>query len=186
MHRVHSPANYDLFSILLHWVIAVLTLGLFVSGLWMVDLGYYDDWYYRAPWWHKSVGVVVVLLVLLRGIWSRLRQAPPTLHTQPAWQRGAARSVHMLMNLAIILLGISGYLIVTAKGAALSVFDWLRIPALFNDKGHWVDTAGAIHLWLGYLIIALAAVHALAALKHHFIDRDETLTRMLKLNKGEN
>jgi len=89
------------------------------------------------------------------------------------------------MNLAILALFISGYLMVTAKGDSLSVFDWFRLPALFTGKSDWVDTAGLIHLWTGYFIIALASVHALAAIKHHVIDKDATLKRMLGFKTGE-
>jgi cytochrome b561 len=89
------------------------------------------------------------------------------------------------MNLSILILFLSGYLIVTAKGDPLTVFDWFSIPALLTDQKGWSDWMGAVHLWAGWLIILLASLHALAALKHHFIDRDGTLKRMLAIKSGD-
>jgi cytochrome b561 len=186
MRSPDTPKHYDWFSILLHWSVAFITVALFVSGLWMVDLDYYHEWYYRAPWWHKSMGVLVVTLVLIRLVWSRWRSLPAQIGTIPHRQHLAAKFVHGLMNLCIVLLGLTGYLMVTAKGEPLEVFDWFQLPALVAGKAGWVDTAGVLHLWIAYVTIALAAGHALAALKHHFIDQDATLMRMLGFNKGDN
>lgn len=178
MPTQHTARRYDLFSVLLHWSIALFTIALFASGLWMVDLGYYDNWYYQAPWWHKGIGVITALLVALRWLWQIFRIKPAAIATTARWQRLMARFIHKLMNLAIILLFVSGYLMVTAKGDGLGVFNWFTIPALFNDQAGWSDLVGSLHLWIAWFIIALALLHALAALKHHFIDKDATLTRM--------
>ncbi|WP_438971503.1 cytochrome b, partial [Methylophaga sp.] len=123
MRLKNPPRRYDFFSITLHWSIAVFTIALFASGLWMVELGYYDDWYYQAPWWHKSIGIVTALLVVTRWFWTLLRLPPADITSTPLWQRLSAKLVHFMMNLAIIVLFISGYLMVTAKGDSLSVFD---------------------------------------------------------------
>lgn len=184
--RLKKPAaRYDFLSITLHWSVAAFTIALFASGLWMVDLGYYDDWYYQAPWWHKGIGFVTALLVILRWLWTLIRLTPEDIHTTPLWQRLTAKLVHSLMNLTVIALLISGYIMVTATGDSLSIFDWFSIPALFSDKSHWVDPAGLVHLGTAYFIIALAIFHALAAIKHHFIDKDVTLKRMLGIKTGE-
>jgi len=181
-----QPAKvYDVFSITLHWLVALFTIALFVSGLWMVDLGYYDDWYYKAPWWHTGIGAVTAFLVILRWCWTPFRNAPLAITSIPRWQHHIAKLVHTLMNLAIILLLITGYLVVTAKGDSLSVLDWFAIPALISIQSNTVSSAGLIHLYSAYLIIALAGLHALAAIKHHVIDKDATLMRMLGFNKGE-
>jgi cytochrome b561 len=177
--------RYDGFSVLLHWSIALFTIALFASGLWMVDLGYYDDWYYQAPWWHKGIGVITALLVIIRWVWQRFRNKPAELPSIPLWQRISAKAAHLLMNLAILLLFITGYLVVTAKGDPLGVFNWFSIPSLFKDQSGWAESAGLLHLWLGWFIIALASLHALAALKHHFIDKDATLKRMFAIPSGD-
>jgi cytochrome b561 len=182
----HTPRRYDGFSILLHWTIALFTIVLFASGIWMVDLGYYDDWYYEAPWWHKGIGVLTMMLVATRWIWQRVRTSPPRILSIADWQHYTALLVHGLMNLSILILFVSGYLIVTAKGDPLAVFDWFSIPALVTDQQGWSDWTGKAHRWSGWFVIILASLHALAALKHHFIDRDGTLKRMLAIKSGEN
>jgi len=180
-----SARRYDLFSVLLHWSIAVFIIALFASGLWMVDLGYYDDWYYLAPWWHKGIGVITAALIIIRWLWALCRQTPPDIKTIPRWQHHIARLAHAMLNLAVMVLFITGYLIVTAKGDSLSVFDWFSLPALLQDESGWSDFVGNLHLWAGWFIIGLAALHALAALKHHFFDKDATLKRMLFIQSGD-
>ncbi|ODN67599.1 cytochrome b [Methylophaga muralis] len=181
MRFKNSSERYGLISIVLHWSVALLTIGLFVLGLWMVDLGYYDDWYYQAPWWHKGLGFIVLLLVLIRWLWRPFAGKPAAISTTPVWQNLAAKTVHQLMNLAIIVLAVTGYLIVTAKGQPLGIFDWFNIPALTQLTVSTSDLVSKLHLWSAYFIIALASIHALAALKHHFINKDATLRRMLNL-----
>lgn len=174
-----QSSRYDFLSIFLHWLVAVFIIGLFASGLWMVDLGYYDDWYYQAPWWHKGIGVVTAILIVSRWAWSLFRQPPAAISSIPYWQHLLAKITHQAMNIVALIIVISGYVMVTAKGDGLSVFDWFTIPAFISNKPAWVDPAGAIHLWAAYFLIAMATVHALAAVKHHFIDRDSTLKQML-------
>jgi len=97
--------------------------------------------------------------------------------------------MHHALYLLVFLIGIRGYLISTADGRALSVFGWFEIPALVTSVDNLEDRAGDVHYLLAVALMILAGVHALAALKHHFIDRDATLTRMLgrhhRLNQDE-
>lgn len=181
MRLTNTKDHYGLISILLHWSVALLTIGLFVLGLWMVDLGYYDDWYYQSPWWHKGLGFIVFLLVVLRWIWRPFAGKPTAISSTPIWQQWTAKAAHQLMNIAIVLLAITGYLIVTAKGEPLGIFDWFNIPAISKLTVETSDLVSKLHLWSAYFIIALASLHALAALKHHFINKDATLRRMLNL-----
>lgn len=181
MRFTNSPERYGFISILLHWSVALLTIGLFILGLWMVDLGYYDDWYYQAPWWHKGLGFIVLILVLFRWLWNIFSAKPDAIASTPVWQQWAAKAAHQSMNITVVVLAVTGYLIVTAKGQPLSIFDWFAIPAVSTltvEASEWVSK---LHLWSAYLIITLASLHALAALKHHFINNDATLRRMLNL-----
>jgi len=175
--------NYDIISMSLHWLIAILTISLFFLGLWMVDLGYYDDWYYLGPWWHTGLGIVTLALVLFRLVWRIKRAAPPEI-SMPNWQRVSAKCIHHFLDFSIILIALAGYFIVTAKGDGLDVFGWFTLPALVTGFDAYADVAGKIHLWASYIVIGFAVIHALAALKHHFINKDSTLLQMLRLNKG--
>ena len=80
---------------------------------------------------------------------------------------------------------ITGYLISTADGRGVSVFDWFEVPALFSALDQQETIMGDLHRILSWVLIGIVAVHAAGALKHHFIDRDTTLTRMLGLSKTE-
>lgn len=177
MHIKNTTHHYGLIAILLHWVLAIVFIGLFVLGFWMVGLDYYSTWYHDAPAIHKSIGVLAVSLMLLRFFWKLSNPQPngldkPLLNT-------LAHVVHGLFYLLILLLGLSGYLISTAEGDSIFVFDWFELPALLTPFEGQADLAGLIHEWVAYVFIGTVVLHALAALKHHFIDRNETLKRML-------
>ncbi len=168
--------NYGCISIALHWLVAIAVLELFALGLWMVELTYYDAWYQRAPALHKGVGVLLFFVMLARLAW-HLTNPQPRLSGAP-WERLAARLAHGMLYLLLYALMVSGYLISTADGRAIDVLGLFNIPATFSGK-HQEDIAGIVHRYLAYGVIAFATLHALAALKHHFIDRDNTLKRML-------
>lgn len=104
---------------------------------------------------------------------------PKALSTYSAKTRLGAWLAHVLLFAGLFAILISGYLISTAEGQAVSVFGWFEIPATLFGLNQQADLAGTIHLWLAWGIVIVSAFHALAALKHHFIDRDSTLTRML-------
>lgn len=170
--------NWDLATIILHWLSAIAVLGLFALGWWMVDLTYYSDWYKTAPAIHKSVGILLALVTLFRLFWRTTHKRPPALGTKVEQQLSGW--AHKLIYMLLILLFTSGYLISTADGRGIEVFNWFTVPGLGSFIQNQEDLAGSIHEWLAYALIGLAVLHALAALKHHLIDKDKTLSRMLK------
>lgn len=174
----NGPRHYGLVSILLHWIMAALILGLFALGLYMVELGYYHPWYHKAPDLHRSLGILVALLLGPRWLW-RLLNPQPGIEGEP-WERRAALWVHRSFYLLIAATVAAGYLITTANGQGVPVFSLFEIPATLYGFDNQEDLAGVAHEWLAYLLIALVSLHTLAALKHHFVDRDSTLRRMLR------
>jgi cytochrome b561 len=164
-------------SILLHWLIAAAVPALFFLGLWMVELDYYDAWYHRAPDLHKSFGVLLLGVMLVRLAW-RYGNPQPLLHGT-VLQQGLARAMHLALYGVLFAVIISGYLVSTADGRPVEVFGLLELPATLKGIDQQEDIAGRFHRVLAMLMIALTALHALAALKHHLIDRDTTLLRML-------
>lgn len=176
----NTQERYGWLSIVLHWLSAALVLGLFGLGLWMTSLGYYDPWYHRAPELHKALGICLLALLVARLLWLRLiSPAPLPVPGQSALLERAAKAGHSLLYLGMLAVMVSGYLISTADGRGISVFGLFEVPALMSGLPDQEDRAGAVHLFLAWTLVALAALHALAALKHHFIDRDATLKRML-------
>lgn len=179
----NTETQYGVVSIVLHWLSFLLVAALFGVGLYMVDLTYYDPLYHELPQWHKLFGVVLAVLSLARILW-RILSRSPTLLAAAGWQVAAARSVHWALYLLLLLLPLTGYLISTAEGSDLSAFGWTLLPGLFELSPALADWAGSLHLWTAWGLIGLATVHALAAFKHHFVDRDSTLIRMVYI-KGQ-
>ncbi|MFV3325306.1 cytochrome b [Pseudomonas sp. NY15372] len=179
MQLRNSSSRYGLVSIVMHWGVALAVFGLFGLGLWMVGLDYYSPWRKSAPDLHKSIGLVLLGVMLLRVIWRFVSPPPPAPASHGAFTRQAAKLGHALLYLGLFSVMIAGYLISTADGVGIPVFGLFEVPALVSDLPDQADVAGVIHLYLAWGLVIFAVLHALAALKHHFIDRDATLSRML-------
>jgi len=174
--------SYGWGPITLHWLVALAIITLFGLGLYIDSLSYYDPEYRTVPHWHKSIGLLLAGLFIVRLAW-RLFNRPPTPLPQPALLTSVTHAVHGLLYLLLTVALVSGYLISTADGRAIAVFNWFEIPATPPLSENQEDIAGEIHEISTYALIALASLHALAALKHHFINRDDTLKRMFGYKK---
>lgn len=179
MQLRNSPSRYGAVSLFLHWGVALAVFGMFALGLWMVGLGYYDPWRKAAPELHKSIGLVLFLLMVLRMVWRVVSPPPPATPNQGRPTRIAAVTVHLFLYLDIFLVMVTGYLISTADGVGISVFGLFEVPAAFSGIENQAERAGDIHLYLAWVLVVFSVLHGLAALKHHFVDRDATLVRML-------
>lgn len=173
-----TQSHWGWLSIIIHWLSALTVMGLFGLGLWMVDLTYYDPWYRKGPDLHKSIGILLFILTLLRIIWRRIEGKPEPLPNYSARVQHLARLIHHLLYLLLISVMIFGYLISTADGRAVEVFGLFAIPATIHGLDKQEDIAGLIHLWLAIILASLAMLHAVAAIKHHFVEHDRTLMRM--------
>ena len=178
MHWRNTSRNYGLTSIALHWGVALTVFGLFGLGLWMRGLNYYSPWYRSAPDLHKSIGLVLLAVMLLRLAWRWISPPPPAPANHSALVRLASTAGHLTLYAGLFLVMLSGYLISTADGRPISVFGWFEVPALITGIPRQEDVAGDIHFYAAWALVILAALHALAAFKHHLIDRDDTLRRM--------
>lgn len=156
-----------------------MVMGLFGVGFWMVDLTYYHAWYQSAPNLHKSVGFVLFVFTLLRLTTYWVLAKPQPLNTHSRIEVISAKLVHRSLLALLFVLFFSGYLITTAQGDALYIFNVLAIPSTLNGIDQLENYAGDVHKYTAYALIGLAAVHAIGALKHHFYDKDATLKRML-------
>lgn len=175
----NTEQAYGVIAIALHWLVAIVVFGLFGLGLWMVELTYYDAWYRTAPTIHKSVGVLLFLVLALRLLWRLGNPRPSAEPSLSRFERLASEVVHGLLYLLLFAVMVSGYLISTADGRPIDVFGLFQVPATLTGLPNQADLAGDVHLALAVTVIVLTSIHALASLKHHFIDRDRTLLRML-------
>lgn len=177
--QTDNEHGYSTCTKALHWSSALLTLSLFGLGIWMVGVDYYDDWYYRAPSLHISLGLLLFFLTCLRLGWRLFNPAMPSPAAHARWMKLTAKWVKRLLYVLLLTLLISGYFITTAKGKSASFFDLLHLPATLQLTGTQVDAVGGLHHWGAWLLMALVSLHASAALFHHWISKDNTLTRML-------
>ncbi len=173
---MNSPKNWPLWLIAVHWLSALVVIGMFAVGIWMVDLTYYSEWYRTAPHWHKSVGLVLAVVTIGRLLMRTRTQRPARYGNK--LEQSLSSLGHMAIYALLVIIFISGYLISTADGRGIEVFNWFTVPGageLFTDQS---DIAGEVHEYAAFGLIGLAVIHALAAFKHHFINRDATLSQM--------
>ena len=173
-----TPVHYTRTAVALHWTIAGLiacgfTLGLIVSDMPFSPL--------KLKWiaYHKWLGITVLALVALRGIW-RLTHRPPEMAPMPEWQRAAAKLSHGLMYTLMFVIPLFGWLFSSASGYQVVYLGLLPLPNLVAKNKPLADLMGDIHSGLAWLMLYVLLLHAAAALKHHFFDRDDTLRRMLR------
>ena len=163
----------------LHWLIVLMILGLAIVGLTMGELPKTPKyfWVYTA---HKSMGLTVLALVLVRIGWRLYAGAPKPVAGTPTWQERIASVTHWMLYALILAMPLSGWLYDSASG--LRPFRWFGlfdVPKLIAPNDALRDASHAAHEWLFWVLVALVALHAAAAFYHHLFLRDATLTRML-------
>ncbi|MES9898141.1 MAG: cytochrome b [Sedimenticola sp.] len=179
----NSKNSWGWTSILFHWLTAVTVFTLFGLGLWMVELTYYDDWYKKGPDLHRAIGVLLFILTTLRLIWRRSQPAPEPPANHQRWEVRLAHTVHALLYLLLFTIMFSGYLISTADSRGVDIFGLFTIPATITSIPQQEEVAGVVHFYLASSLIGLVILHAAGAIKHHVIDKDNTLIRMIKPTK---
>lgn len=180
MRFKNTPHSYGAISQLFHWSLALSIIGLFAMGLWMTDLGYYDDWYHRAPDLHKGIGVFVLLVWLGKMLWIAVNS--DVKHEElNRWEIIAAKTTQIFMQVLLLTIILSGYLMSTVDGRSISVFGLFEIPSLLQQQG-LENLSGWIHEFFTYALIGLASGHAFIALLHHFVHKDNVLRSMLPMS----
>lgn len=179
---LNDEQNYGWGFILIHWLMALAIIGLYPLGLYIDSLSYYDPDYRTMPHLHKSIGILVMLTLALRIVWRTANRTPEEL-SQPLMLSIATRVVHLFLYLLMIISVVSGYMISTADGRAIEVFSWFSVPAFATGIENQEDIAGAIHWYSTTALVILAGLHTLAALKHHFINKDVTLKRIVGIKQ---
>lgn len=166
-------------SVGLHWIIALAMIGMVAFGLILEEMPRSDGKSVLVQL-HKSIGVTVLGLALIRLFW-RVRQGMPAhVGVYTALEQTLAKVTHAFLLLATLLLPISGLLASIGNARAVSLFGMPFIPQLLAQKNELLaKIGGASHAILGKLIIAAILLHMIGAVKHHLVDRDGTLRRML-------
>jgi len=169
--------RYSGMAIALHWLTVGLVFANLTLGLSMVPLPLSPrklQWYM----WHKWIGITVFIVICARLAW-RAKQRPPPHVAMPDWQRRAADGSHLLMYVLLVLIPISGWLYSSSTGVQVVYLGLFPLPDLVPKDRTLASVLKWAHYVLNSTLFALVLVHVMAALKHHFIDRDGTLARML-------
>ena len=178
-----TGGRYGGAAIALHWLTAVLIVANLALGLSMVPLPIIPrklQWYA----WHKWIGITVFLLTCLRLGWRWVQPAPPPV-AMPEWQRRAAEATQMLMYALLLVIPVSGWLYSSATGVQVVYLGVVPLPDLLPKDKALAEILKVVHVALNFTLFSLVCVHTAAALKHHFIDRDTVLTRMLPKSKAK-
>lgn len=162
----------------LHWLMALMIFGLLGLGFYMSDLPLSPQ-KLKLYSWHKWAGVTVFLLTLVRLAWRATHQPPLMPWQMSKLQQIAAHVGHVGLYLLMLAIPLSGWLMSSAKGFQTVWFGVLPIPDLLPKNKELGDLLLSIHQGLNLLLVVLLLTHIAAALKHHFIDRDDVLIRML-------
>jgi cytochrome b561 len=191
MHAGLHPtqSRYSAVAIWLHWIIAAAIVAQLATGLWMVRALRISDSQtlaFNVYQWHKSLGLTVLVLGLLRGFWRLGNPPPPLPVAMTRIERYAAKTLHALFYLLMLGTPLVGWAMVSASSVGLptmffGLFEWPHIPGPAGLGGSVEAGFKAAHRGMAYALIALLLLHVAAALKHHLIDRDDVLARMLPI-----
>ena len=162
----------------LHWLVVLLILAMAWIGLRMGDMPNGPDKIATYAM-HKSIGITILALVLLRLAWRLYAGAPAAVAGTPAWQERAASLVHWALYGVLLAMPISGWVLNSASGFPLQWFGLVNLPAIAGRDHDLHELAESVHEWLFWTLVALVVAHAAAAFHHHLFQRDATLARML-------
>lgn len=173
----NTPQRWGSVARFLHWSVALGVIGLACVGLLMDEMPN-SALKVKVYAFHKSTGITVLALVLVRLLWRLIDPRPSLPATMPGWQRVLASISHGLLYLMLLVMPISGWIYNSASNFPLRWYGLFSLPALTGPDRELRHIANDVHETGFYVLALLFAVHVAAALKHHFIDRDATLARM--------
>ncbi len=172
------PAIYTRTAVMLHWLIGVCVLSQITLGLWMITIPKSPPGV-RAGWFnvHKSIGITLAVLILLRFAWRLFHRPPPLPATMPAWERTAAKANHWLLYACMIVMPVAGYLGSSFTKYPILYFG-IKLPQWGWDSPGLKELFSQVHYVTAGIFIALISIHIAAAIKHWLVDRDGVVQRM--------
>lgn len=178
MQLTNTSTRYGWVIIFLHWLMAILIIGMLALGLYMVGLPN-NLQKLKLYGWHKEFGLLVLMLATFRIGWRFANVTPVLPYDMPNIQKFLAHSVHWALYILMFAMPLTGWLLTSAAGLAPSFFGLFVLPVLVAPNQELMQLFALIHTWLGYAFIGLICAHAGAALQHHFINKDDILRRIL-------
>ena len=178
----NTERDWGTLSMLFHWLVALAILGNFALG-WYAEGMRLSPLQLKLFLYHKSIGLTILALALLRLLWRWSQPVPALPPAMPAWERRAAHLSHFLLYLLMLATPLAGWYLNSVANVPLRWFGWFEVPALAAGNDAVREPAELLHVVLAWSLIIVAALHVGAALKHHFHDRDDVLRRMLPLRR---
>ena len=182
----NTDHSWGLVSILFHWTMAALFLGQFGLGWYMQGVRDLMA-QYNLYQWHKSFGFTILGLAILRILWAVTSRRPKLPEDMPSGERSLARGGHIALYLALILVPMTGWAVVSTSPLPIAswFFGLFVVPSLpLGISRHTEQLWSSLHGFLAYAAIFLVGVHVLAALRHHFRNKDDILVRMIWPRRG--
>ena len=162
-----------------HWIIGLLIIGMLAMGLIMTRL---SDQVLRRELYniHKSLGLTILGLIILRILWRAINRAPKYPDSIPLWEQKVAHLAHALLYILMIAMPLSGWIMSTASGHPISFWGLFQfgLPGIEANR-NVTKLFNQIHEYIGYTLIVVIVIHVLSALKHHFLGKNKVLRRML-------
>jgi cytochrome b561 len=174
----NTDTDYGLLAQAIHWATVLLFAYMLYLGFTMIDMERTPERFDRYGL-HKSIGITIFALSILRLLWRWVNHSPSMPDGMAGYERFLAKLTHVGLYVLIIGLPLSGWVMSSAAGYGVTVFDLFTLPHIADKSKELVDLTKEIHEWLVWIAIGVISLHALAALKHHFINKDDVLKRML-------
>lgn len=178
MRLANTHDSFGLVTRLIHWLMAIGVIAMLALGTWLSDMqpGLSNLWLYAL---HKSVGLTLLGLVLIRLVWHRISPPPAPQGPPQGWQQRLARAAHVALYALLIAVPLSGWIASSATGLDVVLFDRWVLPRLAPVSVAWEEAGFAVHGALTSLLIALILLHVAGAVKRQ-IAGDGTLARMIR------
>jgi len=186
MRLRNTSSNWGTIAKAFHWLIALLIITNLGLGYWAEGLAV-SPTKVEAFYWHKSIGLTVLWLALLRLLWRFTNPSPRLPSDMSGWERALAHTSHVLLYVLMIAMPLSGWVIHSAANFPLDLYGVFPVPDIIPasaDESAVGDLAKAAHYWMFITICGLLALHVLGALKHHIVNRDTVLRRMLPFSRA--
>lgn len=177
MNQLNQP-RYATLSIVMHWLMFLLLIAVYACIELRELYPKGSDPREALKTWHFMLGLSVFVLVWVRLFARWLKPAPATLITIPRWQQYIAKVMHIALYLLMVLMPIGGWLILSGEGKNIPFYG-LNLPSLMAENKSLAKTIKDVHETAGLVGYYLIGLHALAGLFHHYVQRDNTLRRML-------
>lgn len=186
MRLRNSSANWGAIAKFFHWLIALLIIGNMALGYWADSLSL-SPTKVEAFYWHKTTGLTVLWLAVLRLLWRFTNPAPRLPPGMPGWERLLAHASHFLLYVLMIAMPVSGWIINSTANFPLDLYGLIPVPDLVPkgpNESAIGDIAKAAHYWMFISICVLLVLHVAGALKHHVINGDPVLKRMAPFSRA--